>query len=335
MNPADINTLQGVYPSKPAFTTDLSTAKPAAVPGNEGVAEVISAGSSAVDSQGQKLSEGDWVIMKGPGFGTWRTHAQGDGKAFVKLSEEDRQGVSPVQAGTVSVNPCTAWAMLKGFVGGGDQSGKEVKEGEWFIQNGANSGVGRAAIQLGKEWGLKSINVVRSRPGGEEETKKLKDELVSLGADVVVTEEEAGEKGWTDFVKEKTNGGREKVALAMNCVGGRSALNLSKVLSSQAWLLTYGAMAKQPLTIPAGMLIFKDLRFAGFWVSRWSDVCPSEKLVAVKEVLRLTREGKFKDTPFAEVRWDHNTKEEVLKDAVQGTLEGFRGGKGVFVFGET
>lgn len=32
-------------------------------------------------------------------------------------------------------------------------------------------------------------------------------------------------------------------------------------------LVTYGAMSKQPLAIPAPLLIFKDLRFRGFWAS--------------------------------------------------------------------
>lgn len=288
-----------------------------------------------MDSQGEKLEKGDWVIFKSPGTGTWRTHLQCSGEGLVKLSAEMREGVSPVQAGTVSVNPCTAWAMLKGFVGtgaGGGKEGRAVQKGEWFIQNGANSGVGRAAIQLAREWGVRSLNVVRARPGGEQETEKLKGELRGLGADVVVTEEEAGEKGWSGFVKEVT--GDADVVLGLNCVGGRSALNLSKVLGEGGWLVTYGAMAKQPLSVPAGMLIFRDLRFAGFWVSRWSEACPEEKLEAVREVLRLTREGRFGDTPFAETRWDYGTGEETLKGAVQGTLEGFRGGKGVFVFGD-
>ncbi len=34
-----------------------------------------------------------------------------------------------------------------------------------------------------------------------------------------------------------------------------------------ATLVTYGAMSKQPLTIPAPLLIFKDLRLRGFWAS--------------------------------------------------------------------
>lgn len=271
--------------------------------------------------------------MKVPGLGTWRTHAQGEADRFVKLSEEDREGVTAVQAGTVSVNPCTAWAMLKGYAGG-DDAGRGVKEGEWFIQNGANSGVGRAAIQLGKEWGIKSINVIRARPEGESETQKLVDELKSLGADIVITEEEASDRGFPERVKEWTSGGRAPVSLALNCVGGRSALNQSKVLSSGAWQVTYGAMAKQPLSVPAGMLIFKDLRFAGFWVSRWAERCLKEKREAVGEVLRMTREGRFKDVPVQEVKWTQGTEEAVLKEAVAGTLGGFRKGKGVFVFGE-
>ncbi len=72
VNPADINQIQGVYPSKPTFTTNLGTANPIAVAGNEGVAEVIALGDKAKQ---EGFIKGDWVFMKGPGFGTWRTHA--------------------------------------------------------------------------------------------------------------------------------------------------------------------------------------------------------------------------------------------------------------------
>jgi mitochondrial enoyl-[acyl-carrier protein] reductase / trans-2-enoyl-CoA reductase len=47
------------------------------------------------------------------------------------------------------------------------------------------------------------------------------------------------------------------------------------------------------------------------------------------------REGRFKDAPVEEVRWDESsTKGDELKTTVQSTLEGFRKGKGVFVFAE-
>lgn len=224
--------------------------------------------------------------------------------------------------------------MLRGFVGGGRADAAErLREGDWFVQNGANSGVGRAAIQLGRAWGLRSVNVVRARPGGEQETEALKQELRALGANEVVTEEEAAAKDFGKRIKELTTG--KGTSLALNCVGGRSALNLAKVLSPKGWHVTYGAMAKQPLSIPAGLLIFKDLRFAGFWVSQWSKVEQDRKAAAVREVLRLTREGNFKDAPMQEVNWDWDTSEETLKEAVQGTLDGFRSGKSILVFRDT
>ncbi|KAK4691198.1 hypothetical protein P7C71_g5752, partial [Lecanoromycetidae sp. Uapishka_2] len=83
------------------------------------------------------------------------------------------------------------------------------------------------------------------------------------------------------------------------------------------------------------MLIFKDLRFEGFWVSRWSDQNPEEKKRTVDEVLDLIRKGDFRDVPMVEVPWNWETGKEELVDAVQGTLEGYRKGKGVFVFGDT
>lgn len=263
------------------------------------------------------------MIPRATGLGTWRTHLQCLEEQVVRVEKE---GLDSKQAATVSVNPVTAWRMLKDFRGG-------VKEGEWFIQNGANSGVGRAAIQLGRMWGVKSIAVVRGRPG--EEGEKLRRELEELGADKVVSDEEVLEKGFKDKVKEWTDGGREKVVLGLNCVGGDAAMAMAKVLSTGAHMVTYGAMSKSPMRVGASMLIFKDIKFDGFWVSRWADQHPEEKRGTVDSVLQLIREGTFKDVPMVEVPWNWDTKKEELVDVVQGTLEGYRKGKGIFVFGDT
>lgn len=99
-----------------------------------------------------------------------------------------------------------------------------MEKGDWFIQNGANSGVGRSAIQLGRLWGLKSINVIRNRPRVEE----LKEELKGLGADIVVTEEELADRGFWGVHNERTGGG--EVKLGLNCVGGRPTTGLARRL---------------------------------------------------------------------------------------------------------
>lgn len=320
INPADVNQIQGVYPSIPKFDTTLGTSVPSAVAGNEGVAEVIGTGSGV-----KSIQTGDWVIMKQTAMGTWRTHMAVDESLVLKI--DDKSGLTPLQVGTVSVNPCTAYRMLLDFTKWG------FRGDEWFIQNAANSGVGRAAIQLGREWGLKSINVVRDRED-QQEVEGLKAELKGLGATQVVTDKELMSKEFRDQVKEWTHGGREQIRLGLNCVGGPAATALAKVLSPGASMITYGAMAKQPLTLPASLLIFKELSFSGFWVSKWSDRHPDEKKQTVEDVLRLTREGKFKDIPVQEIPWEWKTEAQTLKEAAQGTLEGFRKGKSVFVFAD-
>lgn len=257
------------------------------------------------------------------------------------LLKVDKTGLTPTQVATVSVNPCSAYRMLKDYVDLIDLSVKTFQKdssaqgGAWFIQNGANSGVGRAAIQLGKLWGLRSINIVREREDPEA-TSALKQELLDLGATVVVTESEFLDRSFTARLKEEyTRMGRDPLMLGLNCVGGKSATSMAKCLGESGTLVTYGAMSKQPVMLPTGLLIFKDLRFNGFWLSRWANADRNAKKKTVDEILGLIKEGKFRDAPLQEVKWDWDTQDKVLKEAVQGTLTGFRAGKGIFVFGET
>lgn len=78
----------------------------------------------------------------------------------------------------MSVNPCTAYRMLRDFI--------TLKKGDVVIQNGANSAVGQCVIQMCQAEGIKSVNIVRNRP----DISQLKQELQALGADYVLTEEE-------------------------------------------------------------------------------------------------------------------------------------------------
>ncbi|KAI2632919.1 NAD(P)-binding protein [Xylaria nigripes] len=318
INPADVNTIQGTYGVKPQFTSLIGTAEPSALPGNEGVFEVQSNPSPSTG-----LAKGDWVIPAKTGFGTWRTHAQAPADALIKINKD---GLTPHQAGTVAVNPCSAYRMLR------DYTNPPLREGDWFVQNGANSGVGRAAIQLGKLWGYKSINVVRARDDAAQ-TAALKEELLALGATHVVTEDEFLGRGFSERVAEWTRG--SAVRLGLNCVGGKSAQAVARTLAMGGTMVTYGGMARQPVALPTGLLIFKDIRFVGFWLSRWADGNTAAKAQVVNEILDLVRAGKFRDTPVVDVPWNWETEADVLAGAVQTTLEGFKDGKGVFVFGET
>ncbi|KAF7118986.1 hypothetical protein CNMCM5793_008626 [Aspergillus hiratsukae] len=320
LNPADVNQIQGVYPSKPPFQTTLGTGEPSAIAGNEGAFEVIATGSNV-----KNLTKGDWVVMKQTGQGTWRTHAQLDESQLIKI--ENKEGLTPLQISTVSVNPVTAYRMIKDFC---DWNWLRAGE-EWLIQNGANSGVGRAAIQLAREWGIKTLNVVRERKTPEE-TDALKKELYDLGANAVVTEAELLSGDFKNMVNEFTRQGKEPIRLALNCVGGKSAAALAKTLAPNSHLVTYGAMSKQPVSLPSGLLIFKNLVFDGFWVSRWGDKHPELKENTINDVLEMTRNGKFKDIPVEYIKWTWETEGSELVAGVQETLSGFRKGKGLLKY---
>lgn len=235
VNPADINTIQGKYPAKPKLP---------AVPGNEGVGEVMQLGDSV---SGFKV--GDRVIPLTSGLGTWRTHLVVENPKDLLVVPKE---LGIVEAATLTVNPCTAFRMLRDFC--------DLKPGDCVIQNGGNSAVGQNVIQICRVWGIKTVNVVRNRP----EIEELKGFLRKLGGTEILTEEEIRT---TKLFKE---GKLPKPRLALNCVGGQSSVEILKHLETGGSHVTYGGMSLAPVTVPTSALIFKDVRVRGFWMTAWS-----------------------------------------------------------------
>ena len=66
---------------------------------------------------------------------------------------------------------------------------------------------------------------------------------------------------------------------------GDSALRLMKLLRESGSHITYGAMGRKPLTIPNGLLIFRDIRVRGLWVTRWTEATPADEVNAVYQNL--------------------------------------------------
>jgi NADPH:quinone reductase-like Zn-dependent oxidoreductase len=57
--------------------------------------------------------------------------------------------------------------------------------------------------------------------------------------------------------------------LALNSVGGSSASLLLKLLEPGGTMVTYGGMSGKPVQVATPQLIFKDVKVAGYWHSRW------------------------------------------------------------------
>ncbi|EDL80610.1 mitochondrial trans-2-enoyl-CoA reductase, isoform CRA_b [Rattus norvegicus] len=259
INPSDINMIQGNYGLLPKLP---------AVGGNEGVGQVIAVGSSV-----SGLKPGDWVIPANAGLGTWRTEAVFSEEALIGVPKD-----IPLQsAATLGVNPCTAYRMLVDF--------EQLQPGDSVIQNASNSGVGQAVIQIASALGLKTINVIRDRP----DIKKLTDRLKDLGADYVLTEEELRMPETKNIFKDLP-----LPRLALNCVGGKSSTELLRHLAPGGTMVTYGGMAKQPVTASVSMLIFKDLKLRGFWLSQWKkNHSPDEFKELILFLCNLIRQGQL------------------------------------------
>ncbi|CAI2173549.1 5883_t:CDS:2 [Funneliformis geosporum] len=319
INPSDINQIEGVYPLRPTFTKELGVLsdgehKELAVGGNEGVAEVIAVGDQIKD-----LKVGDWVVIGRSGFGTWRTHAAATPNDVTRI---DNKGIGLIQAATMTVNACTAFRLLKDFV--------TLKEGDFVIQNGANSGVGQSVIQIANAWNINTINIVRNRPDIDD----LKARLKSLGATHVVTDEELGCYKTKELIKEWTSiNNNVGVKLGLNCVGGKVSTEMAKYLCRSGYHITYGAMSRQPITIPASLLIFKNIKFLGYWMSKWNQVhSKEERIEMLNEVIGLIRQGKLGDIAHDEVIWGNsNENDESLKikflDVLDKANTGFHGKK--------
>ncbi len=266
-----------------------------AVCGNEGAGVVETLGPGAA-------APAPGTLVKLPvGAGSWREFLTCPAEALLSLPAT----LDPLQAAMLSVNPPTAWRMLHDFV--------ELKPGDWIAQNAANSGVGRCAIAIAKHLGLRSVNLVR-RP-------ELEPELKALGAEHVLVEGPEVHRRIAEIT------GDRPPRLACNAVGGDSALALAKALAPGGSLVTYGAMAKAPLTIPNALLIFKDIRFLGFWLTRWTRAHPGAARAMFEEhIIPLAAAGLLRVPVAATYPIDR------ARDAVAHALRAERAGKVLFEF---
>ena len=286
INPADLNQIEGKYPVRPQLP---------ATPGFEGAGIVLESGAGV-----NGLTSGVLVIVP-HNVGTWRDAIAVKAEDLVIVPD----GIEPVQAAMLKINPLTAWRLLHDYV--------DLQKGDWLIQNASNSAAGRDVIQIAHELGYKTVNVVRRA--------EVVDELRAERGDIVLVDGD----NLREEVKSATGGA--SIRLGLNSVGGDSALRLANCLAPGGTLVSFGAMSLQPLKIPTGLLIFKDLRFRGIWINKWYDnATPSERIETFRPLFDMAKRGLLKTKvekiyPLSEV-----------KAAVAHAAQGKRNGKIVFEF---
>jgi mitochondrial enoyl-[acyl-carrier protein] reductase / trans-2-enoyl-CoA reductase len=124
---------QGYYPCSNLASRAL---------GVEALGIVEASGASVSD-----LSRGDRVILLTGD--NWIERKVVKARDLVRVSAT----LDPLRLASLKVNPATAYLLLTEFA--------ELSPGGWLIQNAADSGVGRAVIQIAHNRGLRSLKLVR------------------------------------------------------------------------------------------------------------------------------------------------------------------------------
>jgi trans-2-enoyl-CoA reductase len=262
-------------------------------PGMEGAGVIEAVGKNVRDHK-----PGELVILP-HNFGTWRDAATIAADRLTAVPA----GIEPEQAAMLKINPLTAWRVLHDFV--------KLQPGDWVIQNAANSGVGHAMIAIAHAHGFRTVNVVRRM--------ELIPELKAEGGDVVLLDNDQ----LREAVAAET--GNAPIRLGLNSVGGASALRLAKVVAPEATVVTIGAMSLQPLTLPNGLLIFKNLHFTGFWINKWYEAASAtDRSNAFEGIFELALRGLLR-SPI-----ERTYPLRDFKEAVARAGEGERTGKIVF-----
>jgi trans-2-enoyl-CoA reductase len=232
-----------------------------ATPGFEGVGCI-----SAVGAEVTNWSIGDRVFPH-IACGSWRDEITVPSADLLPAPEGDA-----VQLSLLPINPPTSYLILEDY---GD-----LQEGDWIIQNAANSNCGRYLIELAKLRGIKTINVVR-RP-------ELIDELKNLGGDVVLVDGD----DLADRVSAATGGA--PVKLGVDAVNGMATARIASCLADGSTVLAYGMLTGEPCMIPPDVAFLQDIRLEGFYTIRqFSKRTPEEVRRVYDDLARLFEAGEI------------------------------------------
>ena len=265
LNRADIGLRKGTYRISP-------DALPV-IPGREFAGAVAKAGADV-----SEYKSGERVVAY-PGLGGYAEYA------VAKISEIRRvpDGVSSIQAACLPTVFLTAWFGLL--------TDGQLKNGEWLLVQGGSSGVGTAAIQIGKYLGA---NVIATS-GSEDKCRRLR----QLGADVTIDVSE------NDFVKEALRvTGNRGVDVVLEMIGGAVYQKSLQSLAPGGRLFSiggaFGAIPDPPPSLTEGR------KAARFSITNHLKA-NLEDFKQLDEIQRLVKEKKFqvvigKSFPLAEAR---------------------------------
>lgn len=265
LNRADIGLRKGTY--------RISADALPIIPGREFAGTVARVGANV-----SEFNVGQRVVAY-PSLGGYAEYAVAKASEVRPVPD----GVSSTQAAALPTVFLTAWFGLL-------EDGK-LKAGEWLLVQAGSSGVGNAAIQIGKHLGAKVITTSSS----EEKCRRLR----QLGADVTI------DVSQNDFVPEVMRvTGNRGVDVVLEMIGGEVYDKSLKALAPGGRLFSiggaFGAIPDPPPTLTEGR------RASRFSITNHLKAKPQD-FRQLDAILKLVQEKKFqvvigKTFPLAETR---------------------------------
>ena len=226
INPADLSFCRGNYRLHPVLP---------ATPGAECVGRITAVGPEVTD-----LKPGDLVInMQRENWAQAR-----------RLRAEDAMpvpaGLDLAQAAMLRINPPTAQLLLEDHVA--------LTQGDWVIQDVANSAVGRHLIVLAKSRGWRTINVVRR--------DDVAAELRALGANAVLQD------GPDLPERARDAAGGAPIRLAIDAISGEACRRIADCVADGGVVVNYGSLSGQDPQVSRAAINFRGVTLTGFNLGR-------------------------------------------------------------------
>ena len=253
MHIADIKLVQGID----ALRRPLPV-----TPGFEGVGHVVATGPDA----GYEV--GDRVFLP-LGCGTFseyvRVHKNDMGMRRAPDGDAEQLVLS-------NINGATAWTLLEDFV--------ELGEGDWVLQDAANSNVGRYLIVLAAQRGIRTVNLVRR--------EEVFAELKELGADVVILDG----PDLPERMREATGGAQ--IRLGIDAIAGEAVMRMANCLADGGLIVSYGTLTDTPCQIDFWQMFMHDIRLCGMSTSRCFSTRSNEEVEHLQhEIALMATDGRL------------------------------------------
>ncbi len=160
-----------------------------------------------------------------------------------------------------------------------------LNEGDWIIQNAANSNVGRYLIALAKEKGIKTLNIVRR--------ESLISELIALGATEVILDSQHENEKTIEDIRSKN------IKLGIDAVAGPATEQLAKSIADGGLIVNYGTVTKEMCHISFWSLFRKKITLRGMSTLNGFETRTDERVKEIHQSLAVMANHSLLQTKIA------------------------------------